>query len=200
MKYELVPIEKLKPLEKVFPHHLKNLTKMIYKDGVMKHPIIAEKTHGIVLDGSHRYVFLLHESFKLVPVIYVDYNNPHIRVGTHLMHRHVINGPVNISKGDVILRGVTENLYPPRTTRHFFPFRKYEQIDVPLSDLKKGEKKDVSKYIADVSLQEEINHNKKYLGEIEEEIDEIIRYLEEVRLVKKYLNKQVEEMESETKT
>lgn len=197
MKYELVPIEKLRPVEHVFAHHLKNLTEMIYRDGVMKFPLIVEKEHGIVLDGSHRYIFLLHESFKLVPVIYVNYNNPHIRVGTHLMHRHVINGPVNISKREVIRRGLEGDLFSPRVTRHFFPFRKYDSIDVPLTKLKKGEKRDVSKYIADVDIQEEIVHNKKYLSEIEEEIDEMIRYLEEVRLLKKYLNKQVEEMEKE---
>lgn len=195
MKYELVPVKKLKPLEKVFPYHLKNLTKMIYDDGVMKHPLIAEKEHGIVLDGSHRYIFLLHESFKLAPVIYVNYNSSHIRVGTHLMHRHVIDGLVNISKKEVVRRGLGGDLFPPRTTRHFFPFRKYDPIDIPLSELKKGEKVSVGEYIADVSIQDEINHNKKYLSEIEEEIDEMIRYLEEVRLVKKYLNNQVEEME-----
>ena len=199
MRYELVPIEKLRPLEYVFPQHLKNLTEMIYKDKVMKHPLIVEKEHGIVLDGSHRYVFLLHDSFKLAPVIYVDYNSPHIRVGTHLMHRHIVNGPVNISKKEVVRRGLGGDLFPPRTTRHFFPFRKYDSIDVPLSKLEKGEKKDVKKYVADVSIQDEIKHNKKYLSEIDEEIDEIIKYLEEVRLVEKYLNKQVEEMENETK-
>jgi len=195
MKYQLVPVEKLKPLEKVFPNHLKNLTNIICGDGVMKHPLIAENKYGIILDGSHRYIFLLHESFKFAPVIYVDYNSPHIRVGTHLMHRHVINGPVNISKEEVVRRGITGNLFPPRTTRHFFPFRKYECIDVPLERLKRGKKVDVGEYIANVSIQEEIDHNKKYLKELEEEMDEVIRYLEEIRLVKKYLNKQVEEME-----
>jgi len=195
MKYQLVPVKDLNPLEMVFPNHLKILTEMIYRDGVMKTPLIVEDKHGIVLDGSHRYIFLLHESFKLAPVIYVNYSSPHIRVGTHLMHRHVVNGPVDISKSEVIRRGVTGNLYLPRTTRHFFPFRKNDQIDVPLSDLLKGGKVDVSKYIANVSIQEEIDHNKKYLGEIEEEIDEMIRYLEEIRLTKRYLMKQVEEME-----
>jgi len=193
--FELVPVKNLRPLEYVFPNHLKNLTKMIYSDGVMKHPLIVEKEHNIVLDGSHRYIFLLHESFKFAPVIYVDYSSPHIRVGTHLMHRHVVNGPINISKEEVIRRGVTGDLFPPRTTRHFFPFRKYDSIDIPLKKLEKGEKVDVGEYISNVSIQDEINHNKKYLGELEEEVDEIIRYLEEIRLVKKYLTKQIEDME-----
>ena len=195
MEYQIVPVKNLRPLETVFPHHLENLTKMIYKDEVMRFPIIAEDKHGIVLDGSHRYVFLLHESFKLAPVIYVNYSSPHIRVGTHLMHRHIVTKPLDISKKEVIRRGIEGDLYPPRVSRHFFPFRKNNPIDIPLKDLVKGEKVDVSKYIADVSIQDEINHNKKYLSEIEEEIDEMIRYLEEIRLTKKYLFYQVEEME-----
>ena len=53
----ITPIDFLKPLEKVFLNHLKNLSKIILNDGFVKTPIIADKKHGIVLDGSHRYVF-----------------------------------------------------------------------------------------------------------------------------------------------
>ena len=53
----IVSIDRLKPLEKVFLHHLKNLSKMILKEGIVHTPIIADENHGIVLDGSHRYIF-----------------------------------------------------------------------------------------------------------------------------------------------
>ena len=195
MKYELVPIEKLRALEMIFPHHLENIVKIIHRDGVMKLPLIVEKDHNIVLDGSHRHVFIAMEGFKYAPVRYIDYNDPHIRVGTHLMHRHIIDGPVNISKEEVIRRGLSGDLFPPRTTRHFFPFRKTETVDVPLTDLGKRKSIDMSKHVADVSLQEEIDHNKKFIKEIEDEIDESIRYLEEVRQTKRYLMTQIEEME-----
>ena len=198
MKYELVPIEKLRALEMIFPHHLENIVKIIHRDGVMKLPLIVEKDHNIVLDGSHRHVFIAMEGFKYAPVRYVDYNDPHIRVGTHLMHRHIIDGPVNISKEEVIRRGLSGDLFPPRTTRHFFPFRKTETVDVPLTDLGKRKSIDMSKHVADVSLQEEIDHNKKFIKEIEDEIDESIRYLEEVRQTKRYLMTQIEEMEKRT--
>ena len=198
MKYELVPIEKLRALEMIFPHHLENIVKIIHRDGVMKLPLIVEKDHNIVLDGSHRHVFIAMEGFKYAPVRYVDYNDPHIRVGTHLMHRHIIDGPVNISKEEVIRRGLSGDLFPPRTTRHFFPFRKTETVDVPLTDLGKRKSIDMSKHVANVSLQEEIDHNKKFIKEIEDEIDESIRYLEEVRQTKRYLMTQIEEMEKRT--
>ena len=59
----ITPINSLKPLEKVFLYHLKNLSKMILKEGIVHTPIIADKKHGIVLDGSHRYIFFLMNGF-----------------------------------------------------------------------------------------------------------------------------------------
>ena len=104
---KLVPINKLKPLEKVFPNHLTNLIQMIKSSGYVKSPIIADKNTDIILDGSHRYIFFLMEGYQLVPVEYVDYNDENIRVGTHLMHRHIISGSVGISKKEVIKRGLS---------------------------------------------------------------------------------------------
>ena len=87
------------------------------------------------------------------------------------------------------------NIYPPRTTRHFFPFRKTDEVYVPLSSLEKGEPVDVKHLIANVDVDYEIHHNRKFIQEIEDEIDELIRYLDEVRQTKKYLKKQIEGME-----
>ena len=195
-KKMIVPKHRLKPLEKVFPYHLKNLDDMIINSGLIKTPIIADEKSGVVLDGSHRYIFFLRYGYKTVPVRFVDYNDEHIRVGSRLIHRHLINEPINISKAEVIERGLTGNLFPPRTTRHFFPFRKNELINVPLKDLEKGDPVDVKKYIEDVEMQYEIDHNKKYLKEIEHEFDELIRYMEEIRQTKQYLKEQITMMES----
>ena len=170
---------------------------MILDKGIVETPIIADKKNGIVLDGSHRYIFFLMNGYKTVPVRFADYKDEHIRVGSRLIHRHLIEGPTNISKEEVIERGLTGNLFAPRTTRHFFPFRKNERINIPLRDLKKGEPVDVSQYIVDVDVQKEIDHNKKYLKEIEYEFDELIRYMEEVRQTKVYLKKQIELMEKQ---
>ena len=192
---EIVKIEKLKPLEKVFPNHLKNLSKLIYKTNIIQTPIIADQNTGIVLDGSHRYVFFLQHGYKRVPVRFVDYNDENIRVGSLLIHRHLVDDKNTISKSEVIERGLSGNLFSPRTTRHFFPFRKNEFVNIPLKDLGKGEPIDVSEMIADVDIQYEIDHNNKYLKEIEHEFDELIRYMEELRQTKMYLLKQVELMD-----
>ena len=196
----ITPINFLKPLEKVFLYHLKNLSKMILSKGIVQTPIIADKKHGIVLDGSHRYIFFLMNGFKEVPVKFVDYHDEHIRVGSRLIHRYLIEEKMNISKEEVIKRGLSGNLFPPRTTRHFFPFRKNERINLPLDSLKKGKNVDVGNFIADTTLQNEIDHNQKYLSEIENEFDELIRYMEEIRQTKNYLKNQILMMQEKPKS
>lgn len=195
MKYELVPVETLRALEKVFPNHLKNLKKMIYSDGGINQPLIVEKDHNIVLDGSHRHVFFAIEGFRYAPVHYVDYNDENIRVGTDLKHRFFVDDNCWLTKREVIKRGVSGDLFPPRTTRHFFPFRKFSELNISLSDLGKRKPIDMSGHFEDVDISIEIAHNKKYIREIEEEISEIILYLSEVRETKMYLHKQIKEME-----
>ena len=187
-------VKKLKALEMVYPHHLKNLTNMILNQGYMTTPLVVTEKYNIVLDGSHRHIFLLQQGFKYAPVIKVDYNNPDIRVGTHLMHRHIIEGKKGISKEEVLRRGITGDLFPPRTTRHFFTFRKTDNIELSLDKLERRDSVDVSKNVYSCSVEEEVTHNLKYLKEIEEETDEIIRYLWEIRQTKRYLSKQIELM------
>ena len=195
----IVPIDRLKPLEKVFRYHLKNLSEMILKEGIVQTPIIADKKHGIVLDGSHRYIFFLMNGFKEVPVKFVDYEDEHIRVGSRLIHRHLVQEKIKISKKEVVRRGLKGDLFYPRTTRHFFPFRKNERINIPLDSLKKGRNIDVESFIANSTFQDEIDHNQKYLSEIEKEFDELIRYMEEIRQTKNYLKTQILMMQEESK-
>jgi hypothetical protein len=191
---EIAPIDKLKPLELVFPNHLRILSEMINTSGFVNSPIIADSRTGVVLDGSHRYIYFLANGYKEAPVKFVNYMDENIRVGTHLMHRHIIDDTTGISKKEVLERGISGKLFPPRTTRNFFPFRKNTFADVALETLKRGDLVNCDKYISNVSIEEEIDHNKRYIQEIEFESDEIIKYMEEIRLTKNYLQKQVSEM------
>ena len=138
--------------------------------------------------------FFLMNGYKEVPVKFVDYDNEHIRVGSKLIHRHLIEEKMNISKQEVIRRGLAGELFPPRSTRHFFPFRKNNRIDIPLDSLEKGKDIKVANFILETTLQYELDHNKQYLSEIEYEFDELIRYMEEIRQTKNYLKTQVEMM------
>jgi nicotinamide mononucleotide adenylyltransferase len=54
-----------------------------------------------------------------------------------------------------------------------------------------GDPKPIDHLIANVSVSEEIAHNEKYLEEIREEVDIIVKYLSEVSQTKEYLSEQV---------
>jgi len=197
MEYKLKEVISLCPLEQVFPHHLKNLTDIILKDGYIKQPIIIENNYNIILDGSHKYVFLAMNGYKYAPVYEVDYSNQHIRVGSHRKHSiSVEDYNATLSKEEIIRRGIIGNLFPPRTTRHIFPFKRPD-INIPLEKLGKQEPMDVSSLIAKVDISEEINHNENYIKEIDEEIKEICNHLNDVDLIKEYLKEQIRRMKCE---
>lgn len=194
MNYSLVDINKLRPLEKIFPSHLKNIKKIIEEDQEIKKAIIADLKTGTILDGSHRYAYLLSEGYQLAPVFWVDYQSEDIRVGTRLSHRLFIEESTGITKEECLLRSQTGKLYPPRTTRHFFTFRK-ETIAAPLENLKKGPKNNISYLISNTSILEEVKHNKNYISEIDEELLLISNYISEMIETKKYLKKQISMIE-----
>ena len=190
MKYEIVSINTLVPLEKVFQSHLINLEDMINNDGFMLKAIIADRKMGVILDGSHRYVYLVMNGYTQAPVCFVDYKDENIRVGKHLCHRFFIDGDSGISKTECINRALKGNLFPPRTTRHFFTFRKND-ISVPLSRLNRGVPVDVSGLISKSDISDEITSNEDYIKEINEETELLIDYLSEISQTKKYLTKQI---------
>ena len=195
LKMELVKITTLKPLELVLPSHLNNIEAMIERDEVVKKPLIVDRKEMIILDGSHRYAYLYAKGYEYAPVVLVDYDDEAIFVGQHLRHRFLKDESFTISKVEVRQRAIHEKLYTPRTTRHFFPFRK-ENFPVALEQLQKGENRDISHLLENISLVDEIALDKGYIDEIDEEIVVIQDYLKEQYQTKKYLESQIEMMES----
>jgi nicotinamide mononucleotide adenylyltransferase len=190
---EIVPTSSLKPLEKILPSHLKNLENLILKDQIMKKPIIVDGEYNVVLDGSHRYAFLIKHGYKFAPIIKVNYNDESIFVGNHLKHRYIQDRSLIISKSEVLTRGLSENLYPARTTRHFFPFRK-EDLPVSLNTLKKGTNQDITYLIEDTDITSEIKKDLNYINEIDEELEILKVYIKEQNDVKDYLKIQIDAM------
>ncbi len=192
---ELIEMSKLKPLEKVLPSHLNNIKLMIERDGMVQKPLIVDKKDNIILDGSHRYAYLYHEGYEYAPVILVDYDDEAIFVGKHLKHRFLKDEKFTISKVEVRHRAIHENIYAPRTTRHFFPFRK-ESCSIALEELNKGGNRNISHLLDNISLEDEIVLDRGYIHEIDEEVTVIQEYLKEQYEIKKYLELQIEMMES----
>lgn len=187
----LVSIDDLKPHEKGSPLYLELLKQEILRDAALKYPIIAdEKTH-VILDGMHRWLALKNLGYTLIPVMLVDaFQNPQIRVGTRRIHRYISDSDGEMNIGKVISAGLSGHLMKPRSTRHFFPFSKFQQINYPLHLLKKCTPQDVSKYLAKMTEEECKLAIKDWLKELTEELDFLARRREEVEKEKEdFLNR-----------
>ena len=138
-KIVLAPIDLLKPHEKGSPLYLKLLKQEILRDGALKYPIIADEKTYVILDGMHRWLALKSLGYRLIPVMLVDaFQNPKIHVGKRRIHRYLSESDGGISHEEVISAGISGRLMEPRTTRHFFPFSKFQQINYSLSSLEKN--------------------------------------------------------------
>ncbi len=179
-KIVLLLIDELKPHEKGSPLYLELLKQEILRDGVLKYPIIAdEKTH-VILDGMHRWLALKSLGYKLMPVILVDaFSNPKVRVGRRRIHRYISDPDEEITIEKVISVGLSERLMKPRSTRHFFSFSKFQQINHPLHLLRKHTPQDVSKYLARTTREESNLAIKEWLEEITEELEFLTKRKEE---------------------
>jgi hypothetical protein len=190
-KVTLLRVDQLKPHEHGSSLYLELLRKEILKDGVLKYPIIAdEKTH-VILDGMHRWLALKSLGYELIPVILVDvFKNQKVRVGKRRIHRYIEGVDEKITINQVISAGISGHLLEPRSTRHFFPFSKFQEINYPLHSLKKSTAQDVSKYLSKMTNRECSLAMEQWLEEISEELEFLSKRMEEVEIEKEeFLNR-----------
>jgi len=181
LKTVLLSIDELKPHEKGSQLYLELLRQEILRDGILKYPIIADEKTRVIMDGMHRWLALKSLGYTLIPVILVNaFQNPKIRVGKRRIHRYISNSHEEIPIEKVISAGLSRSLMKPRSTRHFFPFSKFQQINYPLHSLRKRTPQDVSKYIAKMTGEEGNLAIKEWLEEISEELEFLIKRKEEV--------------------
>jgi hypothetical protein len=191
LKVALLPIDALKPHEKGSPLYLELLKQEILRDGVLRYPIIADEKTRVILDGMHRWLALKSLGYTRIPVILVDATqNGRIRVGTRRIHRYVCNSDEEIPIEKVISAGLNERLMKPRSTRHFFPFSKFQRIDYSLPLLGRRAPQDVSRYLARAARKECKLAIKEWLDEISEELEFLAKREEEVQKEKgEFLNR-----------
>ncbi|MBX5321939.1 MAG: pyridoxal-phosphate dependent enzyme [Candidatus Bathyarchaeota archaeon] len=107
----LIELDKLRQHEEADPEHLKELTKEIASDKILKYTIVVDEKTNVILDGEHRYNALKNLGCKRIPVIYVNYNSPNVEVQTWRNNYH-------LTKRDVIEAALTGKRFPPKTSRH----------------------------------------------------------------------------------
>lgn len=70
----------LKPHEETVLEDLKRLVKALRANPVLRHPIIADRKTGIVLDGTHRLAAVKQLKCNFIPSALVDYDDPQVTV------------------------------------------------------------------------------------------------------------------------
>lgn len=191
MKVTIVPIDELRPHEKGSPLYLELLKREILADGMLKYPIIADSKSHVILDGMHRWLALKSLGYTLMPALLVDASeHSGIRVGRRRIHRYVTNRVNGMTLEKVVSTGLSGHLMRPRSTRHFFPFSKFQRINCPLHLLGKSAPQDVSMYLARMTREECGQAIKEWLEEMSEELGFLAKRSEEVeREMKEFLNR-----------
>lgn len=181
LKIALVPIDELKPHEKGSPIYLELLRQEILEDQMLKYPIIADEKTGVILDGMHRWLALKSLGYTLIPVILIDaFQSPKIHVGKRRIDRYINGSNEEVPIEEVISAGVSGRLMKPRSTRHFFPFSKFQQVNCPLDSLPKRAPQDVSECLARMTTEECRLVIKDWFKEIEEELEFLTKRKKEV--------------------
>ena len=110
----LVPLQWLKPHEQIKVKNMKKLLDMTLRwDGFTK-PLIVDKTTGAILDGHHRHAVAIRLDLARIPVIVVDYFADE-SIDLDLWPASELD---EITKQDVVNMALSDQLYPPKTTRH----------------------------------------------------------------------------------
>ena len=76
----LRPIQSLRPHEEIVSHELGLIIHDLERENLLRHPLIADQSTGVILDGTHRLAALKALDCRLVPCALVEYNDPRILV------------------------------------------------------------------------------------------------------------------------
>ena len=125
-----VDIDSLKGHEEVMTDNLIKREMKLISKGFYK-PIIVDRSSMVILDGHHKWTAAGRLGLARVPVIMVDY----LADESILVDVWQNCGRDSITKTEVLDMGMSEDVFPPKTSRHILPF-KIPSIGIPLGDLR----------------------------------------------------------------
>jgi hypothetical protein len=135
--FKIIEIKLLREHEGVDAKHLNKLKERIKSDKVLKKPIIVDKNTNVVLDGHHRLIALKELGCKKIPVIFLNYRSPKIKVFSWRKGEKV-------TKGIVLKAAFSGKKLPPKTSKHMIKIGKKlthisiieKNVNLPLRKLK----------------------------------------------------------------
>jgi hypothetical protein len=116
MDVELVPIAWLRPHEEVKPRNVDTLHEMTLRWSAYTKPLLVDRESGTILDGHHRHQVGIRIGLSRLPVIKVDYLEDE-GIELDLWPASKLE---SLTKQQVIDTATSEELFPPKTTRHRF--------------------------------------------------------------------------------
>ncbi len=110
----LVSVSWLKPHEEIKEKNRDKLLEMTKKWGGYTKPIIVDVVTGAILDGHHRHSVAICLGLNRVPAILVDYLDDE----SFSVDVWPGCGLDSITKQDVIDMSLSDDLFPPKTSKH----------------------------------------------------------------------------------
>ena len=124
MEIVLIQISELLPHEEIKQKKLRKLIDLVKKRGGLYEPILVDRETKTLLDGHHRYNTALHLGLKFIPGIEVDYlEDESIQVESWPGKEEM-----KITKESVLSMAKSENLFPPKTSKHSISFEYPKQF------------------------------------------------------------------------
>ena len=127
----MVERDSLRGHEEVIPSNLEKRVSKMTNKGFYK-PIVIDNDSKVILDGHHKWTAAKLLGLDLVPVIIVDY----LQDDTVMVDVWPESGRECITKEEVLEMGISDTVFPPKTSRHSFSFS-LPSISIPLDDLKR---------------------------------------------------------------
>ena len=130
MEYELVDLAWLKAHEEINEEGVVYVIDLMEETGIFNKPILVDRNTGVILDGHHRYNACTRLGFKKIPAILLDYfTEPRITV-----QAWPGCGIESVTKQDVIDMGLSDEIFPPKSSKHTIDIED-EEIKVFITDL-----------------------------------------------------------------
>ena len=124
MEIVLIQMSELLPHEEIKQKKLRTLIDLVKKRGGLYEPILVDRETKTLLDGHHRYNTALHLGLKFIPGIEVDYlEDESIQVESWPGKEEM-----KITKESVLSMAKSENLFPPKTSKHSISFEYPKQF------------------------------------------------------------------------
>ena len=116
MDVEVGPIAWLWPHEQGKPRNVDTLHEMTLRWSAYTKPLLVDRESGTILDGHHRHQVGIRIGLSRLPVIKVDYLEDE-SIELDIWPASTLE---SLTKQQVIDMALSENVFPPKTSRHRF--------------------------------------------------------------------------------